>query len=100
LPQKGNDKIVLGMPWLRRTNPDIVWIKRTVDVNRRASTVRGSRMEHLAPQIEDLKENKNSTENGGRGGYNVLPESHEEEKYQKNSRKVTERTTRFYRCIL
>ena len=54
----GNDKIVLGMPWLKKENPDIDWSSRTVKISGIASKRTEGLKEQPVPQEEKLENEK------------------------------------------
>jgi hypothetical protein len=67
LSETGEDKMVLGMPWLEKHNPTIDWKRREVNLRQLASKEReGNRTP--APQTEDLKfVKRTSTEEAPQG---------------------------------
>ena len=54
----GKDEIVLGMPWLRKENPDIDWSSRTVKISGIASKEGEGKKEQPVSQEEKLKSEK------------------------------------------
>jgi hypothetical protein len=58
----GSDKIVLGMPWLRKENPDIDWSSRTVKISGIASKETEGKKEQPVPQEEKLENGKDQRE--------------------------------------
>jgi Retrotransposon gag protein len=75
LEKTGEDKMVLGMPWLQKENPVIDWKARTVNL-RNASKVQGREVRTPVPRIDDPEKDdekpaygKNPDERRVRGGY-------------------------------
>jgi aspartyl protease len=79
IKQTGTDTMVLGMPWLQQTNPDVNWKSRRVTLRKKKAKKSKKRNNpESTAQSKVVREAKEQTEKG-RGGYNNVQE---EEKYQ------------------
>jgi hypothetical protein len=73
ITETGTDLMVLGMPWLRDTNPEIDWQKRTVTLrktasrNERGSETPTSRTKHTEAEQQPKRDNSRR-KRGGYGG--------------------------------
>jgi hypothetical protein len=81
----GDDKMVLGMPWLSEINPDIDWKKRTIKIGKVASTDQGEDAEPSDLQKRQLRNPKETTEK------NDKETADKEKEYQKELKSIQEK---------
>ena len=97
--------MVLGLPWLQKTNPEIDWKKRTVTLRKKASKATRGKIE--TPALSTKKAKKASTKTsqearatptggkrGGYGGDEVPPKEEQilkEAKYQQELKETREK---------
>jgi Retrotransposon gag protein len=99
LKKTGEDKMVLGIPWLTEINPDIDWEKRTVRYRQRASKVtegiegtpvpRGETSE-IEKHISAAEEKKDARKRGGYGGDQTPSPQKKSKEYQEELAAIQE----------
>jgi hypothetical protein len=75
IKETGSDLLVLGMPWLQKTNPEVDWQKRTVNLRKPASQSLRAKMEtptepkKIAKKVNTGVNCEIKPTEGRRGGY-------------------------------
>ena len=74
IKETGDDKIVLGMPWLKKENPSIDWSSRTIKTSGIASKDSEGKQEQPVPQKKNLENREKEYQQEIEEIRNYLPE--------------------------